>query len=194
VNSSNQSRAIVSNQHRHAVCRANPQRLQFSLGHQAISLSIVWGSGGRILRHNREQLTGFEYRIAVYLLESINLSSGFENFRQIDGPLRREIAGKKAVRPASKQAASQIGQAFRTLPLPTDTVWLSGALRVRKICGAIASYSHETYPYPSESFALYSKQSTILPTKFKSTIGFNQKIAIPGALNWGGRHQHCALP
>jgi hypothetical protein len=41
---------------------------------------------------------------------------------------------------------------------------------------------------------LYSKQSTILPTKFKSTIGFNQKIAIPGALNSGGRHQNCALP
>jgi hypothetical protein len=140
--------------------------------------------------------------------------------------------------PAGKQAASQIGQAFRTLPLPTDTVWLSGAFRVRKICQAIASYSHETYPYPSESFALYSKQSTILPTKFKlksctilnklfmnrlsglfhkkihslwnrpesllsengarcefkSTIGFNQKIAIPGALNWGGRHQNFALP
>jgi hypothetical protein len=35
---------------------------------------------------------------------------------------------------------------------------------------------------PSESFALYSKQSTILPTKFKSTIAFNQKIAIPQRL------------
>ncbi|MEG3959480.1 hypothetical protein [Microcoleus sp. herbarium2] len=29
---------------------------------------------------------------------------------------------------------------------------------------------------------MYSKQSTILPTKFKSTIGLNQKIAIPGRL------------